>query len=217
MVLSIQRNQVRSNPPPEETTPPGDINPTLTKPGLRFSSINPRINVTLNQAATLALIYLPVDRPNQPSNVNEFVVVFFYVDGTNSQPFTSRIPSTSRTDEAATLPLGISSEASTTSSRNRAFPPSDASPRIDLPPNFRVPQGTKLMLIITSTRDRSKPTGVSVLFFGHCFVRTIRMIRYFHSDILRRLLRTADLRKKSEECQCKNLVTLWRCELLAIL
>lgn len=166
--LSIQPNQVRSNPAPEETTPPGDINPTSTTPGLKFPSMIPQINVTLDQPAALTLIYLPVDRPNEPSNVNEFRVLFVYPNGTTSQEFASQIPSTSETT-TVTTPSGIPSETSTTPSTSLVFPPSDVSPQVDLPPNFRVPAGTTVMIIITSTTDSLNPTGVCLTcIFCHC-------------------------------------------------
>ena len=158
-----------SNPPPEQTIPPGDINPTLAKPGLKFLSMNPRINITFDHPAALALIYLPADRPNKPSNVNEFVVLFVYPNGTKSRPFTSRIPWPGRTDRTSTPPSGISLETSTIPSTTGVFPPSEASPQVDLPPNFRVPEGTKMMLVITSTTDRSYPTDVSVVFCAFVF------------------------------------------------
>ena len=95
--LTIQPNQVTSNQPFNQTTPPGDINPTTTTPGLNFPSTNPLINITLDQPAALTVIYVPTDRPNQPTNVKQFVVVFVYPNGTTSEAFLSQIPSTSGT------------------------------------------------------------------------------------------------------------------------
>ena len=96
--LTIQPGQVTSNPLSNQTTPPGDINPTTsTTPGLDFPSPNPQINITFNQPATITVIYVPTDRPNQPTNVEQFVVVFVYPNNTSSQPFSSAILSPTTT------------------------------------------------------------------------------------------------------------------------
>jgi hypothetical protein len=67
--FTITPDQVNSNPSPQPTTSLSCINPTSTTPGVDFPTPNPQINVTLDQPATLTVVYLPVDRPNQPSNV----------------------------------------------------------------------------------------------------------------------------------------------------
>ncbi len=155
--LTIQQNQVTSNQPFDQITPTtGDINPTSTTLGLNFPSTNPLINITLVQPAALTLIYLPTDRPNQPTNVEQFVLVFAYPNGTISDEFISQTPSTSGTTTttpstgvvSGTIPTGI-------------VPPSDVSPQVDLPPNFAVPNGTVLMIMITSTQNLDNPRGVS--------------------------------------------------------
>jgi hypothetical protein len=162
--LTIQPSQVTSNPPSDQTTPSGDINPTTTTtPGLNFSSPNPQINITLDQPASLTVIYLPVDRPNQPTNVDQFTVVFVYPNGTTSQEFTSEIPSAGSTT-TTTPSTGAPSETTTTPSPGGIVPPSDVSPQVDLPPNFQVPNGTIVIINITSTIDSLNPTGVSVSF-----------------------------------------------------
>ena len=163
--LTIRPEQFTSNPQPEETTPPGDINPTsdVNNPGLDFPSKNPQINITFDQPATLTLIYIPVDRPNQPSNVNKFNVTFIYSDGTPPKSFTSEIPSISET--TTTTPSGIPlSETTTAPSISRLVPPSNISPQVDLPTNFRVPEGTIVVIDIISTKDGSNPNGVCILF-----------------------------------------------------
>jgi hypothetical protein len=165
--LTIQPNQVTSNQPYDQTTSPADINPTTTSPGLNFPSTNPLINITLNQPATLTLIYLPTDRPNQPTNVNEFSVVFVYPDGTPSVEFISQIPSssgttTSTTTTTTTPSTGALSEITTTPSSSGIVLPSNDSPQVDLPPNFQVPNGTVLMIMITSTNDSASPNGVCI-------------------------------------------------------
>ncbi|CAF1010447.1 unnamed protein product, partial [Rotaria sordida] len=165
--LNIKPNQVILNPSPEQTTPPGDINPTLTTPGLNFPplTMNPEINITLDQPATLTLIYVPVDRPNQPSNVNEFTVQFFYPNNTNSILFTSIIPSIPETTTTTTTgipsPSGIPLETTTTTP-SRLVPPSNISPQVDLTPNFRVPENTIIVIKITLTEDQSSPKNVTV-------------------------------------------------------
>jgi hypothetical protein len=162
--LTIQPSQVTSNPSYDQTTPSGDINPTTTlTPGLNFPSPNPQINITLDQPASLTVIYLPVDRPNQPTNVDQFTVVFVYPNGTTSEEFTSEIPSTGSTT-TTTPSTGAPSATTTTPSPGGIVPPSDVSPLVNLPPNFQVPNGTIVIINITSTNDSSNPTGVSLAF-----------------------------------------------------
>jgi hypothetical protein len=167
--LTITSDQVQFDSPPTQST---DINPTPTTPGLTFTTPNPRISVTLTQPTTLTVIYLPVDRPNNPSNVNDFAVVLTYPNGTTSTPYTSTTPSTSAgtTTTTPTPSAGAPSAASTTPSPTAVVPLSDVSPRVDLPPNFDVPFNTVLTIMITTTTDGSNPTGVYKHFF---FVYTL--------------------------------------------
>ncbi|CAF3463459.1 unnamed protein product, partial [Rotaria sp. Silwood2] len=144
--LDIQPNQVKSYPLPEQPTS-GDINPTSTTPGFNYPTINPQINVTLDQPASLTLIYLPVDRPNHPSNVETFVVQFVYPNGTKSEEFPSNIPSISAT--TTTTPSGMSTEKTPTTSV--IVPPSNKSPQVDLSPNVELPINTIIMITIIST------------------------------------------------------------------
>jgi len=164
--LTIQPNQVTSSPPSDQTIPSGDINPTTitTTPGLNFSSPNPQINITLDQPASLTVIYVPVDRPDQPTNVDQFTVVFVYPNGTTSQQFTSEIPSTGSTT-TTTPSTGAPSETPTTPSPSGIVPPSNVSPQVDLPPNFQVPNGTIVIVTITSTTDNLPATGVRFTFY----------------------------------------------------
>ncbi len=160
--ITIQTNQVVSNPSYDQTSPTGDINPTTsTTPGLNFSSTNVVINITLLQPATLTLVYLPTDRPNQPTNVKEFLLVFVYPNGTTSAEFTSNLPSTSGTTTTTTPSTGASSATTATPSPSGVVPPSDNSPQVDLPSNFQVPNGTVLMIVISSTTGFASPFGVS--------------------------------------------------------
>jgi hypothetical protein len=164
--LTITPDQIQSNPQPQQTTPPGDINPTPGTPGLNYPSPNPQINVTLNQPTTLTVIYLPVDTPNKPSNVQTFQVVFVYPNGTTSTPFTSIIPSTSTTTTTTPSPsAGAPSQPLTTPSPTAVVPPSSASPQVDLPPNFQLPPNTIVVITITSTTNGLNPTGVCEYFF----------------------------------------------------
>jgi hypothetical protein len=166
--LTIQPNQVTSYPPYDQTTPQGDINPTSTTPGLNFSSPNPLISITLDQPASLTLIYIPTNRPNQPTNVHQFALVFVYPNGSTSAPFTSQIPSISSTTTTTTLApsTGVPSGTSTTSIPSGVVPPSDVSPQVDLPPNFQVPTGTIVIINITSTTDASNPSNVCTILFA---------------------------------------------------
>jgi hypothetical protein len=162
--LTIQPNQVTSNQPFDQTTPTtGDINPTTSTPGLNFPSINPLINITLDQPASLTVIYVPTDRPNQATNVEQFVVVFVYPNGTTSQPFTSQTPSTTGT---TTPSIGVSLETTTTlPTPSGVVAPSAVSPQVDLPPNFQVPENTAVIINITSTQQNAPPTGVRTCFY----------------------------------------------------
>jgi hypothetical protein len=156
--LPIQPEQVKSNPSPDQTTP-GDINPTGKTPGLDFTTPNPTINVTLNQPAKLTVILVPRDRPEQPSNVQSFTVVFIYPDGTNSPSFDSKIPSPGATT-TTTASSGASSETTTTPSTPGVFALSTSWPQVDLPKNFQVPNGTVVSITITSTSDQLNPHDV---------------------------------------------------------
>ena len=163
--LTITPDQVTSNPSPSPSTPLSGINPTSTTPGLDFPTPNPQINVTLNQPATLTVVYLPVDRPNQPSNVQQFQVVFVYLNGTTSTPFTSTtasIPSTTTsTSTSTTTPsTGTPSFIFTTSGTTTIVPPSNVSPQVNLQSNFYVPEDTTIVITITSTIGGSNPTAV---------------------------------------------------------
>jgi hypothetical protein len=163
--LTIQPNQVTSNQPYNQTTPAtGDINPTTTTLGLNFPSTGSVINITLDQPAALTVIYVPTDRPNLPTNVEQFVVVFVYPNGTTSQPFTSQTPSTTGTTTPST---GVSLETTTTlPTPSGVVPPSAVSPQVDLPPNFQVPENTTVIINITSTQQNAPPTGVCHPFFS---------------------------------------------------
>jgi hypothetical protein len=158
--LTITSDQVQFDSPPTQST---DVNPTPTTPGLTFTTPNPRISVTLTQPTTLTVIYLPVDRPNNPSNVNDFAVVLTYPNGTTSSPYTSTTPSAS---SQTTTTTPIPTAASTTPSPTAVVPLSDVSPRVDLPPNFDVPQNTVVTIVITTTTDGSNPTGVCKNLFS---------------------------------------------------
>jgi len=154
--LPIQPEQVTSNPP---STPSGDINPTPDQPGLDFPTPNPQINVTLDQPATLTVIYIPTDRPDQPTTVEEFTLKFVFPNGTTSETFTSEIPSPTTTT-TTTPSTGAPSETTTTQSATSVVPPSGLSPQVDLPPNFEVPENTIVVITITSTTDDLPATGV---------------------------------------------------------
>jgi hypothetical protein len=160
--LTIEPSQVTSNPSPTPTTPAGDINPTSTTTGLSFPTPNPQISVTLEQPATLTIVYVPVDRPNQPSNVDAFTVVFVYPNGTSSQPLESKIPAAGTT----TTQSGAPSQTTTTVSTTGVFAPSAVSPQVDLPVQFRVPQGTVIVITITSTSDQANPRDVCIHLFS---------------------------------------------------
>jgi hypothetical protein len=95
--------------------------------------------------------------------VKDFAVVLTYPNGTTSTPYTSTAASTSSPTTTTTpTPAAVSSSSiSTTPSTPAVVPPSSASPQVDLPPNFVVPQNTVVTIVITSTTDGLNPTGVS--------------------------------------------------------
>jgi hypothetical protein len=162
--LTITSNQVQFDSPPTQST---DINPTPTTSGLIFTTPNPRISVTLNQPTTLTLIYLPVDRPNNPSNVKDFAVVLTYPNGTTSTPYTSTAASTSSSTTTTTpTPSAGTPPLSSTTPSSAVVSPSNASPQVDLPSNFLVPQNTVVTIMITSTTDGLNPTGVCCIVFN---------------------------------------------------
>jgi len=157
--LTIRPGQVKYEPLPET---PGDINPTVTNPGLTYTNEpTPKINVTLDQPATLTVIYVPIDRLDKPSNVIDFYVKFVYPNDTTSILYTS---TPARTPETTTT-SGLSTPTTTTAAGTTAGvqPPSSDSPHINLPPNFRVPENTVIMIMIKSTPNNEPPTGVRII------------------------------------------------------
>jgi hypothetical protein len=189
--LNIQPDQVTAYPPYDKTIPQGDINPTATTPGLNFSFQNPQINIILTQPASLTVIYIPTNRPNQPTNVDQFSVVFVYPNGTTSPSFTSEIPSVSGTTSTTTTPTpatGVPSQTSTIPIPSGIVPPSDVSPQVDLPPNFQVPNGTIVIMNIKSTTDNLPPTGVCIVFlFVVAFFKQV-FASLFHMKLEKRSL-----------------------------
>ena len=161
--VDIKPGQVSSNPSPSNPSPAGDINPTTTKPGLNFPSDKPQINITLNEPQEINTIYVPTNRPNESTNVEEFTVQFLFPNGTLSPVFSaipSVIPSTSGTTTPST---GAGSESTTTPSTvNGVVPPSDSSPQVQLPENYDVPKDTIIILTVKKTMDNSPARGVCV-------------------------------------------------------
>ena len=160
--LTIQPSQVKYQPEPETTTTPGDINPTVTKPGLKYTDeLTPKINVTLDQPATLTVIYVPINRLNEPSNVKDFYVKFVYPNDNTSDVYTSTVAGTPET----TTTSGLSTSTTTTAAGTTAGvqPVSSVDPHINLPSNFRVPENTVIMIMIKSTTNDKPPTGVSII------------------------------------------------------
>ena len=165
--LTIQPSQVSFDSPSNQSPSSTDINPTSTTPGFTFTTPNPGISVTLDQPTTLTVIYLPNDRPNQPSNVKDFAVLFTYPNGSTTTPFTSTTVSASIAQTSTTTPL-----AGTTSGTTTVVPPSNASPQVNLPSNFDVPEETTLTIRITSTTDGFNPTGVCDDFLSLFFLES---------------------------------------------
>jgi len=162
--LTIQPVQVASDSSLAQTTPVVDINPTTSTPGLTFTSKNPQINITLVQPAALTLVYIPTDRPNEATNVNQFGVQIAYVNGTVSEEFISVIPSATTTP--ITTPVtttGVPIETTTISSASGVVPPSDVSPQVNLPPNSLAATGSKLIINIKSTNDDANASGVCII------------------------------------------------------
>ena len=168
--LNITSNQVTTTPQLDQTQL-ADINPTTTTSGLDFPISNPQINVKLDQPATLTVIYIPIDRPNQPSNVLQFTVTFVYPNKTTSPPINSTIGVPS---ETTTTPSSVSVGTSTTPIPSAIFAPSAASPQVDLQPNFRVPANTTVQITITSTIRQLDAQNVRNYFVSSCVVPTDR-------------------------------------------
>jgi len=164
--LSISPQQVTSNPPSDQTTLT-NINPTPTSPGLDFPSPNPQINITTNQPASLTVIYIPTGIPNQPTTVEQFTVTFVFPNGTTSQTFPSTTPS-STTTTTPSPSTSVPGETTTTPSATSIVPPSGVSPQVDLPPNFKVPENTTIIIQITSTTNDSPATGVYIAHLPLC-------------------------------------------------
>ena len=177
--LTIQPSQVTFDSPSDQSPSSTDINPTSTTPGFTFTTPNPEIIVTLYQPTTLTVIYLPNDRPNQPSNVKDFAVVFTYPNGTTTTPFTSTTVSASTAQTSTTTPL-----AGTTSGTTTVVPPSNASSQLNLPPNFDVPETTTITIRITSTTDELNPTGVCVDFLSLFFLKSKSYKNIFRTYIM---------------------------------
>ena len=170
--LPIEAGQVKYNPQPSPpsspSSPPTSINPKT--PGVNFPTLNPQINITIVKETTLTVVYIPTDRPNQRTNVKQFVIVFVYPNGTKSDDIPSTSPSTSATTTTTTAPsAGAPSATTTTPSTGAIVPPSDKSPQVDLLPNFRVPAGTTIVIRIMLTTDGLNPTGVSRHFIEFDF------------------------------------------------
>lgn len=153
--LDIKPEQVATNPTPNNPSPSGDINPTTSTPGFNFPSDKPEITITLDEPATLTAIYIPTDRPNEPSNVEAFTVKIVFPNGT-SETFTSVTPSATTPTETTTTPA---------SSSNGLVPLAAGSPQVQLPPNYEVPKDAKVIIEITKTKDNSPATGVCIFSF----------------------------------------------------
>ena len=171
--LYIQPEQVTYMQEPEQSSSPSDINPTTTTSGVDFEHDYPEIHINLDQAATVSIVYVPVDRPNEPTNVRRFVLAFRYPNGTQSPPYYSQIPSDGATPSATS---------------NGFVLPSSVSPQVILPSDYYVPSGTILLLGIISTSDDAPPQNVS--FFTSPF--SIHSIAYSGHDRCYRLYRTND-------------------------
>ena len=125
--LYIQPNQYTTNPQPEQTTPPGDINPTSTTPGLNFppTAPNPQINITLDQPSTITVIYMPTntttttDQP--PPNVSGFQLQFLFPNKTLSIIYISTIPTITTTSPTTTTTTTASGWYSITNIYNTNF------------------------------------------------------------------------------------------------
>jgi hypothetical protein len=151
--LSLTPDQVTSNPAP---TSSGDINPKPDTTGYTFTSLNPVINVVLKETTTVTVIYLPNDRPNKPSNVNQFVVTVSYPDGRTPDELTSTTPTSGATTTTTPSPSG----SETTPSSNAVILPSSSSPQVNLPTNYRLPVGAVISITIISTTNQDFPRDV---------------------------------------------------------
>ena len=152
--LTIQPDQVTYNPTPENPSPSGDINPTPSTPGLNFPLSNPDIQVTLTQPTILTLVYVPTNRNDLPTTVEQFTVTLALPNGTTLGPYPSEIPSTSAPSQ-------------TTTSSSNVVSPSAGSPQVPISVNSELPQGTILIIDVTKTKDDSSATGVCIIFLAN--------------------------------------------------
>jgi hypothetical protein len=96
--------------------------------------------------------------------------VFVYPNGSTSPELTSSSPSTSGTTTTTATPSTEAPfETTTTPSPSGVVLPSDSSPQVDLPPNFYLPNGTIVVINITSTTDDLPATGVCITFLSFRF------------------------------------------------
>jgi hypothetical protein len=157
--LKIRPDQVKSSVSPSTGTKPLDINPTTTTDGVSYPTPKPITNFTLDAPSTLTVVYVPTLRGDKPSNVVQFRLSFYYPDGRPTVTYLS----TSRSDGASTTTTpssGASSETTQAPTTSGVVLPSSSSPRVDLPPNFLVPQGTIVSIEILSTIDDANVQGV---------------------------------------------------------
>ena len=150
-LLPILPGQVTYNPTPNNPSPSGDINPTPSTPGLNFSSNNPEIQVTLTQPTILTLVYVPTNRKDLPTTVEEFTVTLALPNGTTLGPYPSETPSTGAPSQTTTSP-------------SNAVSPSAGSPQVPIPVNSELPQGTIVIIDVTKTKQDSLATGVCIIF-----------------------------------------------------
>lgn len=154
--LNIRPDQVVTS----SSVSPADINPTSSTPGLNFTTMNPKVNVTLDQPATITLLFIPTNIRELPTNVEEFEVLFLYPNGTLSTSYISTIGTVPST---TTVSSGQPLETTTaTSSSSPSYTPSPSSPRVELPVNFQVPPGTIIIITIVQTNNQQNPVNVRI-------------------------------------------------------
>jgi len=151
--LAIQPNQVTTNPPRDNPSSPADINPTTTTPGYDFSSPTPRIEIKLDEPETITAFYIPTNRVDLPTTVEEFTVTIIFPDGETFGPFPSETPSPSSPSETTT----------TTPAPGNVVGPSPGSPQVTLPANFNVPKDTVVIIDVTDTKNDLDATGVCTI------------------------------------------------------
>jgi hypothetical protein len=159
--LNIPTSKVTSDD--STVNQPIDINPNSTNPGVTFSNSQPSLTFPLDKSQEFTVLYLPNDRPNQPSNIQSFNVTVYTPNTDQPQTFQSTKPSASSTTTSTPSTGATSTTPSTTTA---VVPLTPASPRVEFLPGTTFPAGSTIIITITGTTDGTNPKAVCHNFFS---------------------------------------------------